>query len=102
MCGSRNRVAVSPSPREAGNGWVLDAVLPNGKQAAIAGFTTESEANNWLGSARHVTYGRDTRTIFCGRSAAAIFEWLGSSAIALLDVATGFCETIRHRWRAME
>jgi hypothetical protein len=102
MYESRNRVAVSPSPREAGNGWVLDAVFPNGKQAAIAGFTTESEANKWLGSARHVTWLRDTRATFCGRSAAAIFEWLGSYAIALLDVASGFCETIRHRWRAME
>jgi hypothetical protein len=102
MYPSRNRVAVSPSPREAGNGWVLDAVFPNGKQAAIAGFTTESEANKWLGSARHVTWLRDTRTTLCARSAVAIFEWLGSYAIALLDVATGFCVSICHRWRAME
>ena len=102
MYPSRNRVAVSPSPREAGNGWVLDAVFPNGKQAAIAGFRTESEANKWLGSARHVTWLRDTRTTFCARSAVAIFEWLGPYAIALLDVATGFCVSICHRWRAME
>ena len=99
---SRNRIAVSPSPREAGNGWVLDAVFPNGKQAAIAGFTTESEANNWLGSAGHVAWLRDTRTPCCSRSAAAIFAWLGSYAIVLSDVATEFCEWIRQRFRAIE
>ena len=95
MCGSRNRVAVSPSPREAGNGWVLDAVFPNGKQAAIAGFRTESEANTWLGSARHVTWLRDTRSSFCSRSAVAISKSLGSYAIALSDV-------VRHGWRGLE
>jgi hypothetical protein len=98
---SRNRAAVSPSPREAGNGWVLDAVFPNGKQAAIAGFRTESEANNWLGSAGHVSWLRDTRATFSSRSAAAIFEWLALYALALLDLATEFCETIRHRLRAI-
>jgi hypothetical protein len=99
---SRNRAAVSPSPREAGDGWVLDAVFPNGKQAAIAGFRTESEANNWLGSAGHVTWLRGTRATFCRRSAAAIFEWLALYALALLDLATEFCETILHRLRAID
>src|SRR5690349_409226 len=45
MCESHNRVAVSPSPRAAGAGWVLDAVFSNGKQAAIGGFRTQAEAN---------------------------------------------------------
>ena len=90
---------MSPSPREAGNGWVLDAVFPNGKQAAIAGFTTESEANNWLGSARHVSWLRDARSTFRGRSAVEIFERLGSCSVALLEMATELCQSIRHRWR---
>jgi hypothetical protein len=99
---SRNRIGVSPSPREAGNGWVLDAVFPNGKQAAIAGFTTEAEANNWLGSARHVAWLRDTRTPFCSRSAAAILAWLGSYGSVLSDAATEICESICNRLRAIE
>jgi hypothetical protein len=95
---SRNRVAVSPTPREAGNGWVLDAVFANGKQAAIAGFSTESEANGWLGSAHHVAWLRDSRNTFCGRSAVVIFEWLGSCALVLADVAFGLFKSISHRW----
>jgi hypothetical protein len=99
---ARNRVTVSPSPREAGNGWVLDAVFPNGKQAAIAGFRTQAEANDWLGSASHVNWLRDTRTRLCGRSAVALFEWLGSHAIAVAVLAAGFFKSICHRWDAIE
>lgn len=95
---SRNRVAVSPTPREAGNGWVLDAVFANGKQAAIAGFSTESEANGWLGSAGHVAWLRDSRNSFCGRSAVVIFEWLGLCALVLADVVYGLFKSIDHRW----
>ena len=102
MYGSPNRVAVSPSPREAGHGWVLDAVFPNGKQAAIAGFRTESDANDWLGSAGHVTWLRDARSNFCSRSVVATFEWLVSFAIAVSDLAAGFCQAICHRWPAVE
>jgi hypothetical protein len=102
MCESRNKVALSPSPREAGNGWVLDAVFPNGKQAAIEGFRTESEASTWLGSARHLTWLRDTRTTFCSRSAVAIFEWLGSCAIAMSNAAFAFCKSFRHSWCDIE
>jgi hypothetical protein len=93
---------VSPSPREAGNGWVLDAVFPNGKQAAIAGFKTEAEANTWLGSARHAIWLRQTRGTFCSRRVAAIFAWLGSYALALANVATEFCQSARHGLRASE
>jgi hypothetical protein len=88
MCESRSRVAVCPTPREAGNGWVLDAVFPSGKQAAIAGFRTESDANAWLGSADHAAWLRNARTTFCGRSAVAIFAWLNSCALVLSDVTT--------------
>jgi hypothetical protein len=102
MYESRNRVAVSPSPREARDGWVLDAVFANGKQAAIAGFSTESEANSWLGSARHVTWLRDTRTSFCWRSAVAMFDRLGSCVSALSELASVFFQSICHRWRAIE
>jgi hypothetical protein len=102
MCETRNRVAVSPSPREAGNGWVLDAVFPNGEQAAIAGFSTASEANNWLGSAGHLSWLRDTRTTFGNWSAGEIFQRLASRAIAVSDLALGFCTSIRRRWRDME
>jgi hypothetical protein len=102
MCETRNRVAVSPSPREAGNGWVLDAVFPNGEQAAIAGFSTASEANNWLGSAGHLSWLRDSRTTFGNWSAGEIFQRLASGAIAVSDLALEFCTSIRRRWRDME
>jgi hypothetical protein len=94
MCESHNRVAVSPSPREAGTGWVLDAVFSNGKQAAISGFRTEAEANEWLGSARHAAWLREARSAF---STAAIFDCLGSYASVLRAAALEFFEC---RWRA--
>src|SRR5215831_7168570 len=81
MSETRNRAAVSPSPREAGDGWVLDAVLPNGEQTAIAGFSTASDANDWLGSAGHLSWLRDTRTTYCSWSAGEIVERLASCAI---------------------
>src|ERR1043166_5355605 len=99
---AHNKIAVSPSPREAGNGWVLDAVFPNGKQAAIAGFRTESEANKWLGSARHLTWLCKPPATFGGRSAIEIFEWLVSCAIAASGTICAFCKSIRHSWRDME
>jgi hypothetical protein len=102
MCETRNRVAVNPSPREAGNGWVLDAVFPNGEQAAIAGFSTASEANDWLGSAGHLSWLRATRATFGSRSAGEIFERLAACAIALTDAAGGFCRSIRRGWRDTE
>jgi hypothetical protein len=87
---SRHRAAVSPHPRAAASGWVLEAVFPDGKQATIAGFGTESEANGWLGSARHVAWLRDTRTAFSLRAIAATCECLRSSSAILAAAASGF------------
>src|SRR5262249_47361107 len=99
---ARNRATVSPSPRVAGGGWVLDAVFPNGEQTAIAGFRTEAEANEWLGSAGHVAWLRDTRTSLCGRSAVAVFEWFCCHATALAGLAAEFFASMRHRWPVLE
>jgi len=98
MSETRNRAAVSPSPREAGDGWVLDAVLPNGEQTAIAGFSTASDANDWLGSAGHLSWLRDTRTTFCSWSAGEVVDRLASCAIALSGLACGFCSSLRRAW----
>lgn len=87
---SRNTAAVSPHPRASASGWVLEAVFPNGKQATIAGFGTESEANGWLGSARHVAWLRDSRTAFSLRAIVATFEWLHSSSAILTAAASEF------------
>src|SRR5262249_22273807 len=101
MFDSRSRVAISPAPRDTGAGWVLDAVFPNGKQAAIAGFNTESEAHGWLGSARHVAWLRDTRTVFSVRLVVAFLECLYSYAAVLTAVASGTIESPRQRWSAL-
>jgi hypothetical protein len=98
---SRNRAAVSPSPREAVSGWVLEAIFPNGKQATIEGFGTESEANEWLGSARHVAWLRDTRTAFSIRVVVATFESLSSYAAILTAAAFEFLQSARQRWSNM-
>lgn len=96
MCESHNRVAVSPSPRAAGAGWVLDAVFSNGKQAAIGGFRTQAEANAWLGSARHAAWLREARSAFSAPAAVAILACLGSYAAVLKAAVSEFIE---YRWR---
>jgi hypothetical protein len=99
MSESRNRAAVSPSPREAVSGWVLEAVFPNGTLATITGFGTESEANEWLGSARHVAWLRDTHTAFSLRAVVATFECLSSYAAILTAAASEFLQSARQAWR---
>lgn len=95
---SRNRAAVSPNPRAAASGWVLEAVFPNGRQATIAGFGTESEANEWLGSARHVAWLRDTRSAVFIRAVVATLE-CSSAYAAILTAAFGeFVQSARQRW----
>jgi hypothetical protein len=98
MYESRKRVAVSPSPREVGTGWALDAVFADGEQTAITGFGTESEAHEWLGSARHVAWLRDVRTAFSIPAVVPVFADLGSYVAALADVAFGFFASARRRW----
>src|SRR5215471_5742646 len=88
----RNRAAVSPSPREAVSGWVLEAVFPNGKQATITGFGTESEASEWLGSARHVAWLRDSRAAFSLR---AVVATLRSFAAILTAAASESLQSAR-------
>lgn len=95
---SRNRAAVSPSPREVASGWVLEAVFPNGKQATITGFDTASEANAWLGSASHVAWLRGTRTAFFTRAVTPAFECLSSCAAILTAAACELLQTTRERW----
>src|ERR1700724_3661317 len=96
MCESHNRVAVSPSPRAAGAGWVLDAVFSDGKQAAIGGFRTQAEANEWLGSAPHAAWLGRGPSALLGAGAVAIFACLGSYAAVLKAAASKFIE---YRWR---
>jgi len=102
MCESHNRVVVSPSPREAGTEWVLDAVFSNGKQAAIGGFSTRAEASEWLGSARHAAWLREARSAFSVPAAVAIFECLVSYAAVLSAVASESIKSARRRWDPIE
>ena len=98
---SRNRAAVSPSPREAASGWVLEAVFPTGGQATIAGFGTESEANEWLGSARHVAWLRATRQAFFMRTVVAAYECvfaLAPTCIAGLARCLGRSASAARSW----
>ena len=96
---SRNRAAVSPSPREAISGWVLEAIFSNGKQATITGFGTQSEANEWLGSARHVAWLRETRSAFSIRAVVAAFEYLRPYAAILTAAASECLQSARQSWR---
>jgi len=96
---SRHRTAVSPSPRERASGWVLEALFPNGRHATIAGFGTEAEANDWLGSARHIAWLRDTRSAFSMRAVVAIFEYVSAYAAVLAAAASECFQSARQRWR---
>jgi hypothetical protein len=79
-------------------GWVLDAVFPNGKQAAITGFRTESEANEWLGSAGHVVWLRGLRASFYIRAAVAAFACLDRCAAVSALATSTLVEVTWHRW----
>jgi hypothetical protein len=94
MAEPRSKVAVSPTPRQSGTKWVLDAVYPNGNPAAIRGFGTESEACEWAGSIRHVKWLRHNRSSFGAQVALAAFRLLSesvrisaSAALALIALA---------------
>jgi hypothetical protein len=99
---SRHKAAVSPNPREAASGWVLEAVFPNGRPATITGFGTESEANEWLGSARHVAWLRDTRAVFSMPAVVATFEYLSSCAAVLTAAALDFAQSARQAWGSIK
>lgn len=61
MAESRHRVTIDPIPRRVGTEWLLDALFPNSETGAIKGFKTQAEANEWLGSCRHLIWLRDKR-----------------------------------------
>jgi hypothetical protein len=105
MAEPRSKVAVSPTPRQSGTKWVLDAVYPNGNPAAIRGFGTESEACEWAGSIRHVKWLRHNRSSLGAQVALAAFRFLSESIrisacaalalIALVQLAWGGVHTAR-------
>jgi hypothetical protein len=105
MAEPRSKVAVSPTPRQSGTKWVLDAVYPNGKPAAIRGFRTQSEACEWAGSIRHVKWLRHNRSSLGAQVALAVFRLLSESVrisacaalalIALVQPAWGGVHTAR-------
>jgi hypothetical protein len=77
---------------------VLEAVFPNGQQATIAGFGTESEANEWLGSARHVAWLRDTRSAAFIRAVVATLAGLSAYAAILTAAVSEFLQSARRGW----
>src|SRR5438132_4909668 len=97
-----NRVAVSPTPRQVGNGWVLDAVFADGKAKAIKGFRTESEASKWPGSTRHVIWLRDNHVGPPARVAVAAFGYLKAVAFVLAFVASALIESARQTWGSVK
>jgi hypothetical protein len=96
-----NKVAVSPTPRQVGNGWVLDAVFADGKAKAIKGFRTESEASQWPGSAGHVMWLRDNRVGPRVRAALAAFGYLQAPAFVLAFVASALVDQARPAWSSV-
>ena len=97
-----NRVAVSPTPRQVGNGWVLDAVFADGKAKAIKGFRTESEASKWPGSTRHVIWLRDHHVGPRARAALAAFGYLKALAFVLAFVASALMESAKQTWGSVK
>jgi hypothetical protein len=97
-----NKVAVSPTPRQVGNGWVLDAVFADGRAKAIKGFGTESEASEWAGSTRHVIWLRDNRAGPRARAALAAFGHLKLPALVLAFVASALVESARQTWSSVK
>jgi hypothetical protein len=93
-----NKVAVSPTPRQVGNGWVLDAIFADGNAKAIKGFRTESEACEWPGSTRHVIWLRDNHVSPRARAALAAFGYLKALAFVLASVASALIESARQTW----
>jgi hypothetical protein len=110
MAEPRSKVAVSPTPRQSGTKWVLDAVYPNGNPAAIRGFRTQSEACEWAGSIRHVKWLRHNRSSLGAQVALAAFRLLSESVrisasvalalIALVQPALDNVPTPLGSWRA--
>lgn len=100
MIKSRNKVAVSPSARQVGSGWVLDATFPNGNQAAIKGFRTESEALEWLGSIGHVMWLHDNPVGVGVRSGLAIFGHLHALAVFSASLSA-LVDLTKRTWRGV-
>jgi hypothetical protein len=97
-----NKVAVSPAPRQVGNGWVLDAVFADGKAKTIKGFRTESEASEWAGSTRHVMWLRDNRVGPRARAVLAAFGYLRLLALVLAFAASALVESARQTWSSVK
>jgi hypothetical protein len=89
---------VGPTPRQVGNGWVLDAVFADGEAKAIKGFRTEAEASEWPGSAGHVMWLRDNRVGPRARAALAAFGYLQALAFVLALVASVLADQARPAW----
>jgi hypothetical protein len=96
MADGRGNVAVSPTPRQVGDGWVLDAVFANGHAKTIKGFSTQSEAGEWPGSARHAQWLRDNRAGLEACAGVAVFTTLERSARVLELIALTLVELATH------
>ena len=95
MADGRDNVAVSPTPRQVGDGWVLDAIFANGHAKTIKGFRTQFEAGEWPGSARHAQWLRDNRVGSEAGAGGAVLRTLERSirvlaliALTLVELAT--------------
>jgi hypothetical protein len=53
---SAENISFEPRPLKLGAEWLIVATWPNGKVENITGFTTESEAINWIGSSKQLEW----------------------------------------------
>lgn len=98
MAGYSDKPAISTAAHRVGTEWRLDAVFPNGKKVAIRGFATGAEADEWLGSIKHLTWLRNNRPAFAGRASSAAFKHLSAAVFASISVASITAEAARQRW----
>jgi hypothetical protein len=96
MVDCRGSVAVSPVPRQVGDGWVLDAVLANGQVETIEGFGTQAEAREWPGSADHALWLRDNHVSLEAHLGLAALRTLERSALVIELIALTLVELARH------
>ena len=52
MAKNASKVTFDPKPLKSGTGWYVVATYPSGQQEHIAGFKSESEADEWLAGNR--------------------------------------------------
>jgi hypothetical protein len=50
------KITLDPQPFRVGDGWYVQAILPDGRIDPIDGFKTEAEAKEWIANRSRVWF----------------------------------------------